>query len=179
MKIELQNNLELTKLGELIADFSVAMLTLDVGNALVSHPMTPLEMDKDGAIWFFTDLRTGKVGHLGVANLSFCDQARGQYISISGAGEINKDLEHIKQLWTPFAKPWFPDGPESSNLVLLKFVPYLAEYWDAPHSKMKRMFAMAASVVARKPVGLGEHGTFTNISKSPQSNTSMNLPNNI
>ena len=63
MKIELQNNLELTKLGELIADFSVSMLTLDVGNALVSHPMTPLEMDKDGAILFFTDLRTGKVGH--------------------------------------------------------------------------------------------------------------------
>ena len=181
MKTELQNSLELTKLCELIAEMSVAMLTLDLGNGLVSHPMTPLEMDSKGAIWFFTDLRTGKVGHLQMANLSFCDQSQGKYVSISGNGEIHNDREHIRQLWTPFANPWFPDGPESSNLVLLKFVPYLAEYWDAPHSKMVRMFAMAASVVAGKPVGLGEHGTLSDISKSSQStnSSSMNFSRNI
>jgi hypothetical protein len=32
-------------------------------------------------------------------------------------------------------------------------------YWDSPGSKVVRALAMAASVVAGKPVGLGEHGS--------------------
>ncbi|MEO6118650.1 MAG: pyridoxamine 5'-phosphate oxidase family protein, partial [Methylotenera sp.] len=82
--------------------------------------------------------------------------------SISGIGEINTDRAHIERLWTAFAKPWFPEGPESINLALLKFIPNTAEYWDAPHNKMVRMFAMAASVVIGKPL-MGEHGRLTEL----------------
>jgi general stress protein 26 len=64
----------------------------------------------------------------------------------------------IEDLWTPFARSWFPDGADSSNLALLKFVPHSAEFWDAPNSKMVRMLAMAASIVAAKPIGMGNHG---------------------
>jgi hypothetical protein len=74
------------------------------------------------------------------------------------------DRVHIEWLWTPFAKPWFPDGPGSPNLALLKFAPDTGEYWGAPHSKMARMFAIAASIVAAKPVGLGEHDTLRDLS---------------
>ena len=65
-----------------------------------------------------------------------------------------------------FAKPWFPDGPDSSNLALLKFIPDRADYWDGPSSKMVRAFGMIASVIAGKPVGLGEHGSLTALSAS-------------
>jgi hypothetical protein len=63
------------------------------------------------------------------------------------------------------AKPWFPEGPESPNLALLKIEPEMAEFWDAPNSKMVRMFALAMSVYAGKPVGLGEHDTLTHLSE--------------
>jgi general stress protein 26 len=165
MKTVTQTTAERTQLCKLIEDLSVAMLTtIDADGALSSRPMTPLEMDGDGALWFFTDSRSAKVERLTNAHLSFADEARGTYVSLSGRGEMQMDRAHIERLWTPFAKPWFPDGPDSPNLALLKFVPDTAEYWDAPHSKMVRMFAIAASIVAAKPVGLGDHDTLSDLS---------------
>lgn len=165
MKMHAQSTAALTQLGQLIEEIPVAMFTnLDGDGTLVSRPMSPLEMDVNGAIWFFTDMHSSKVEQLRKVNLSFADPARASYVSLAGHGELETDQAHIRQLWTPFMKPWFPDGPESSNLALLKFVPETAEYWDAPHSKMVRMAAMAASVLAGKPVGLGDHDTLTGLS---------------
>ncbi|MES2424470.1 MAG: pyridoxamine 5'-phosphate oxidase family protein [Pseudomonadota bacterium] len=165
MKIHSTPDARLAELGKLIAGFKVAMLTNTGDNGeLESRPMAALEMDATGALWFFTDLRSAKVEHLRVANLSFSDADNGTYVSLSGHGQIVLDRDHIKALWTPFAKPWFPEGPESPDLVLLKFVPHNAEYWDAPHSKMVRMAAMAASIVAGKPVGLGAHDRLSGLS---------------
>lgn len=36
--------------------------------------------------------------------------------------------------------------------------PHTAELRDSPNSRMVRLFAMAASVVAAKPIGMGQHG---------------------
>jgi hypothetical protein len=74
------------------------------------------------------------------------------------------DRTHIQHLWTEFARPWFPDGPNTNYIALLKFIPETAEYWDAPHSKMIRLFAMAASIVSGKPVGIGVHDKLTDLS---------------
>ena len=160
MKIKPQKTGELTKLGELIEDMSVAMLTTfnEAEGMLMSRPMSPQEMCEQGAIWFLTDPSSNKVKHLQVMNLGFSNESDSTYVSISGHGEIVDDRARIENLWTVFAKPWFPNGVDSSNLALLKFVPHSAEYWDAPNSKMVRMLAMAASIVAAKPIGMGEHG---------------------
>lgn len=167
MKIETQVNAGLGRLAKLIEHTGVAMLTnLDHEGALVSRPMAPLEMDGNGALWFFTDLRSSKVEHLRVANLAFTDPARGTYVSLSGHGEVFSERARIDRLWTPFARPWFPEGPDSAHLGLLKVTPETAEYWDASHCKMVRVFAMAASVVAGKPLGLGDHGTLTDLSRT-------------
>lgn len=165
MKIHAQSSAALTQLGKLIEEIPVAMFcNLDAEGTLVSRPMSPLEMDVNGALWFFTDVNSSKVEQLRKVNLSFADPARASYVSLAGHGELETDQAHIQQLWSPFMKPWFPDGPDSANLALLKFVPESAEYWDAPHSKMVRMAAMAASVVAGKPVGVGDHDTLTGLS---------------
>jgi hypothetical protein len=89
MKIEPQSTPDRIRLGDLIADMPVAMLT-SVGDdgALVSCPMEALEMDADGALWFFTDLRSDLAERLRVVNLSFADDVCATYVSISGRGEI-------------------------------------------------------------------------------------------
>ncbi|HSH88308.1 MAG TPA: pyridoxamine 5'-phosphate oxidase family protein [Methylophilus sp.] len=158
MKIQPQTKEELTKLGELIEDFRIAMLTfIDGKGALVSQPMGPIEMDADGNIWFFTDSTSEKVQHLDELNLAFSGEPDGTYVSLSGYGELVTDQARKEELWSPFVKPWFPDGPDSANLALLKFIPDTAEYWDAPHSSVVRLFAMAASIVAARPIGMGDH----------------------
>ncbi len=165
MKISPQTSAELIHLAKLIEDIPIAMLTTqEADGALSSCPMAALEMDAQGAVWFFTDLRSSKVEWLRVVNLSFTDSARGAYVSLSGRGEIDTDRGRIHRLWTVLAKPWFPDGPDSSHLALLKFVPDTAQYWDGPSSKMVRAFSVLASVIAGKPVALGEHGTHTGLS---------------
>lgn len=160
MRIRNQPNAELQKLATLIQPMDgVAMLTSqDADGALVSRPMAPLEMDEHGAIWFFTARDSTKVEQLNTLNLSFSDAERGTYVSLCGHGDLEVDRSHIKRLWTPLARPWFPDGTESENLALLKFTPSAAEYWDAVSTKMVHLFATAISVIAARPIGMGEHG---------------------
>jgi general stress protein 26 len=112
MKIEPQSTPDRIRLGDLIADMPVAMLT-SVGDdgALVSCPMEALEMDADGALWFFTDLRSDLAERLRVVNLSFADDVCATYVSISGRGEIAKDPMHIERLWTRFGPRRFSRGP--------------------------------------------------------------------
>ena len=165
MKTVPQTKADSAHIAKLIDAIPIAMLaTIEADGALACRPMAVLEMDAGGALWFFTDLRSSKVEHLRVANLSFTDPGQGNYVSLSGRGEIDTDRAHIKRLWTAFAKPWFPDGPDSPNLALLKFIPDAADYWDAPNSKMVRAFGVLASIVAGKPVAMGEHGSHTQMS---------------
>lgn len=101
----------------------VMLTSVDADGALLTRPMVPLEMDGNGRLWFFTDLRAGTFEHSNVAHLSFTDPARGNYVSLSGLGEIDTDRARIEQLWTLSATPGFPAGPDSTNLALLKFLP--------------------------------------------------------
>ena len=161
MKTEVQSSPEFSRLCALIEHIPVAMLsTLNAEGDLACRPMTALLMDAAGALWFFTDLRSTKVEQLNTANLAFTDPGNATYVSLSGHGEVSNDAARIQELWTPFAKPWFPEGPESAHLGLLKFVPTAAELWDSPSSKMVRMFAMAASIVTGRPLCLGAHESF-------------------
>lgn len=160
MKIQPQTSPELKKLATLIEPMDrVAMLTSqDADGALLSRPMAPLEMDEQGAVWFFTDRDSTKVEQLATLNLSFSDAERGTYVSLCGHGELATDRSHIKRLWTPMARPWFPEGTDSEHLTLLKFTPSAAAYWDAAHTKMVHLFATVVSVIAKRPIGMGDHG---------------------
>jgi len=167
MKIEPQSAPDRIRLGDLIADRPVAMLT-SVGDdgALVSCPMEALEMDGDGALWFFTDLRSDLAERLRAVNLSFADDVCATYVSISGRGEIAKDPLHIERLWTRFDRAAFPEGPRSRHLALLKVVAEKAEFWDAPNSRTVRLLALAASAVSGTPIGRADHDVLTDLSAS-------------
>ena len=168
MKIAAQRSDELTRTAKLIDGMSVAMLTHpSQDGALVARPMAPLEMDGDGALWFFVDREAQHGEQLRSVNLSFVDAARSIFVSISGHAELVGNRERIEAMWTPLARPWFAQGAQSENLALLKVVPHHIEYWDAPHSRVVRLLALAASVVTGKPVGQGEHHSMTRLAPEP------------
>ncbi|MEO8384194.1 MAG: pyridoxamine 5'-phosphate oxidase family protein [Betaproteobacteria bacterium] len=158
MKTEKQLNPQLAKLCELIEEIPAAMLTSrENDGSLVSRPMSPLLMDANGTIWFYADRRSTKIAQMAALNLAFSDPPHATYVSISGHAALDNDRILIDRMWTSWAKPWFPDGPGSLHLALLKFTPETAEYWDAANSRMVRMFAMATSVVAGEPIWMGDH----------------------
>lgn len=156
MKIRQQNRADLAHLAEMIADIDVAMLTVNTrADELDSRPMAPIEMDESGALWFFTRRDSPIFDGVGPINLAFVDPARSIYVSVSGTAAQIDDRARVRELWTPLARPWFPDGPDAPDLALLRVRPATADIWDAPHSKVLRVLALAASVAAGQPVGLG------------------------
>ena len=154
------------QLADLIGKDRFAMLTeAGSGELLESRPMTLLEFDAQGLLWFFCRRQADFVAH--PVNLAFSDEAHSTFVSIAGRAEQVIDRERIRALWTSAARPWFPDGPDSPDLALLKVVPQKVEYWDAPDSKVVRGLAMATSILSGKPVGMGEHGVLGDVHSEP------------
>lgn len=146
MMIEAHASTDLHQLRKSIATASVVMLTnVDADGAFLTRPMAPLEMDGNGGLWFFTDLRARAVDHTRVANVSFTDASQGIRVSLSGRCEIDTDRARIARLWASFAKPASTTAPDSENLALLKFVPDSAARWNQSQGGMTHMFAHAAA----------------------------------
>jgi general stress protein 26 len=163
MKIHDQNNAQMEPLARKLKGQRVAMLTLREEDGLNSRPMTPLEMDGEGCIWFMASRRSmhsGREPGGEAVNLAFVAPDDGDYISIAGAVTLVDDAERKQELWTLAARPWF-DGPQDPDLVLLRVQPAKAEIWDGPDSALSRLLGMAASVVAQREVGLGHKEVIT------------------
>lgn len=158
MKVHDQTHPAMKKVADLIEDMTVCMITAVDEHHLASRPMSPILLDKDGALWFLTSASSMQGVRLESITAAFSNESDASYVSMEGHAYLLDDTPTKEHLWTSFAKPWFPDGPDSPDLRALKFVPRTVDFWDSPSSKVVRMFAVAASVIAGKPVGLGEHG---------------------
>lgn len=136
----------------MVEDIRIAMMTtVDEGGHLVSRPMAVMQMDADGTLWFFTQKSSPKVDQIEhneqQVNLSFADVGDASYVSISGTAQELDDRAKIDELWSPMAKPWFPEGKDDPQLTLLKVHTDMAEYWDSTSSRMIRLLEMARAAV--------------------------------
>jgi general stress protein 26 len=158
MKVRTQSRPDLARLGEMVGDIDIVMFSNNTRTGdLESRPMTPIEMDEGGGIWFFARRNSPVFDGTGPVNIAFVDHARSIYVSVMGTAAMVDDRARVRELWTPLARPWFPDGPDAPDLALLRVLPNTADIWDAPHSKVLRVLALAASVAAGQPIGLGGH----------------------
>ena len=140
MKTQSQNSPELTHLCKMIEHIPTATLTiLDASGTPLRQSLVPLQLDGQGALWFFGNLHSANIEQPCDANLSFVDTVKPTYVALSGLAEIHVNQVRLERLWTPFSRPWFPDGPESAKPALLKLAPQLLELGpvrngDRPHS---------------------------------------------
>lgn len=155
---------EFEKLGELIKDIRIAMVTtVEPDGTLHTRPLASLTYENDGQLWFYTALDSAKVSE--VANdvrtsVAFSDTGKDTYVVVSGTADIVNDRQRIHELWTPFAKPWFPNGPDDPNLALLRVHAERAEYWTSP-GKAAYLFGVARAAVTGKRTELGENRKLT------------------
>ena len=154
----------LLRLREKLESQRTAMLTVrDSAGHLSSRPMTVQRMDAHGTFWMLAS-RHSLLSVAGGADgsnacLAFSDPARALYVSVSGQLHLDDAPERKAELWSTLARPWFPKGVDDPDLVCLALRPAQADIWDGPDSGMARALALAASVVAGKPIGLGERET--------------------
>ncbi|HEV2611594.1 MAG TPA: pyridoxamine 5'-phosphate oxidase family protein [Noviherbaspirillum sp.] len=162
MDVQEQDNPDLQTVADLVKEIKFAMLTTEEPDGtLRSRPMSTMQMEANGDLWFFTSLSSPKIDeaeqHRQV-NLSYARIDKQDYVSISGFSEVVRDKAKMAQLWTPWIKPWFPDGLDDPDLVLLRVRITEAEYWDAPGSMVKRLYGLAKGIVTGDTSGLGDNG---------------------
>ncbi len=148
------------KLGDLIKDIPIAMVTtVEPDGALHTRPLAALGYENDGQLWFYTAVGSAKVDEVTNdvrTSVAFADTGKDAYVAVSGTADVVNDRERIHELWTPFAKPWFPGGPDDSNLVLLRVHVERAEYWTSP-GKAAYLFGVAKAALTGKRTDMGEN----------------------
>lgn len=144
-----------TKLWDLIKHIKVAMLTTrQPDGTLHSCPMMTQGKRFDRNLWFFTAASSYKCQEVekdSVVNVSYADPGGNRYVSVSGRARLVQDRAKLQELWTPLVKAWFPKGLDDPELGLLQVTVDRAEYWDAPAGGAVTLFALAKSLLTRRP----------------------------
>jgi len=157
------NSKNVKKLGEMIEDIEVAMLTtIGPDGVLHSCPMMTQEGEFDGELWFFTKrntLKTANIEHEPKVNVVYSEPEDQVYVSITGRAEVVvDDRAKVDELWTPAHKLWFDGGKEDPQLCLIRVDVESAEYWDSPTSPAVTLAGFAKSLITGKsPSKVGEH----------------------
>lgn len=145
-----------------IGSIKIGMFTtVHDGENLHSRPMTALEVDPDGYLWFFSSLRSELAHDVALdslANISFTEPKDNFYISLSGRAEFIDNRAQYDKLWRPALKAWFPRGVADPDLVLIRFRIADATYWDADTSQMVQIMKMLTAAATGRRPDLGEHG---------------------
>ena len=165
MDVQKQADPRLEKVADLIKDIKFAMLTTsELDGTLRSRPLSTMQLDAEGNLWFFTSITSPKIDEIeqnSQVNLSYASPDKQDYVSISGTAETIRDKTKMQALWTPWIKPWFPDGLDDPNLSLLKVRIDEAEYWDAPGNVVTRVYGLAKALATGKTDALGDNEKVT------------------
>jgi general stress protein 26 len=110
------------------------MTTLGSSQAMHTRPMSNnRKVEWDGDTWFFSAADSSQVQEIKAdphVNLGYSEPKEMIFIALSGNGEVISDVDKKKELWSDELAMWFPDGPESDGLVLIKVRSNLAHYWS-------------------------------------------------
>jgi general stress protein 26 len=156
----------LKKIGELIKDIRITMLTtVAADGSLDSRPMASHKTDDfDGTVWFLTRNQTGKVNeiqHDAHVTLGYADPSQSTYVAAKGKAQVSHDRSKIHELWNPMYKAWFPDGESDPEITVLRVDISEAQYWEASSSKLIMGAKYLAAAVTGGKVDVGESGKVT------------------
>ena len=145
------------KVAEIIKDIKIAMLTtVDDDGHLVSRPMAVQQVEFDGDLWFVSDgdaRKVHQIQHGARTNVSFT--SNGAWLSLAGDAELVHDEAKAKDLWNTALEAWFPDGPGTPGLTLVKIHADTAEYWDAPGGRVTTLFSYVKAKVKGERAEIG------------------------
>jgi general stress protein 26 len=139
------------------------MVTRDPEQLLHARPLALVGDAKafEGVLWFFVDERSRKVDETSngsAVSLLFQNDERSAYLHLVGTGSTARDLEKLKELYSPVIRTWFPDGLDDPNLTLLKFEAASGTYWDNHGGVLAVLFGLATAVVTRHTARVGDTG---------------------
>ena len=148
------------KMWSMMKGIGFAMMTTDDSGSLRARPMVAAQDEFDGNLYFFTRASSHKVQEAGAGDpvgVTYADPGKQDYVSLSGHSTVVRDKATIDAHWQESLRTWFPGGKEDPDIAILKVKVEMAEYWDAPNSKMVHAYGYVKSLVTGTPPSPGEN----------------------
>jgi general stress protein 26 len=149
-----------------VAGERVAMLsTHDPEGTIGTRPVMPVKVEPEGRVWIFTAIGGGIADDIrrdGRVHLTFMNQSDELYVALSGEARVVHDPERARDLWSPAAGVWYPQGPDDANLGLVRIDVHRGDYWNMKNASLVRFFKIAtASALGLRPDDVATHRRFT------------------
>jgi len=158
----LYNEDAVKKIKDFVNDIKVCMFCTSVTDMpFRTRPMSTLEVDDEGNLWFFSAKSSDKNDEIkndDTVQLIYSKNSDVHFLTITGKATIVEDQAKKDELWNPIVKAYFPEGKDDPNLSLVKIKPEAAHYWDTINGKMITWFKMAASAVTGNQNNVGVEG---------------------
>lgn len=142
------------KIKELATGADICMFTTSLSKLpLTSRPMSTVDVDEEGTIWFISMKSSEKNAEIaadGRVQLFYASRNNAEYLSVFGEASVVIDKELFKEKWVPEAKAWMEDGVDDPEMSLIKVKPVDSYYWDTKHNKIVALVKMATAIITGK-----------------------------
>lgn len=155
---------QMEKIKELVSRSRVCMLGTSEDGFMKFRPMSHVDIDDEGKIWFFTSKDSWKAEDIQrnpSVQLIYINESDSIYLTMEGMATLVFDPRRMKELFNPFIKAWFPKGLKDPLLALLAVRPMGIEYWANDDSKILTYIKMLSSAVTGSQPSIGEHDRIT------------------
>jgi general stress protein 26 len=153
----MENHVE--KLREMVGKSRVGMLGGYGDERIHFRPMSHVDIDDQGDLWFFTSRKSGEALSSKDApiQLTYVHETDSTFLSIGGTAHIDTNKAKMKELFNPFVSAWFPKGLEDPWISLLVVHPLEVEYWIQDESKVLTHNNMLSANVPKKKISQIHH----------------------
>ena len=127
------------KLRQIVARCRVGMLGMHREDGIHFTPMSHVDIDDEGNLWFFTSKENGKTISIKNRNnifITYAQESNSTFLSITGKAYLNANRDKMKELFNPYLKHWFPNGLDDPSLSLLVVHPLEVECWTCDDHKV-------------------------------------------
>lgn len=147
------------KVADLIKGNRFGMFTTRAPDGtLTSRPMALQEVEFDGDRWFFAARDSRKLAHVAVdPQVNVGIGSGSTRVSLTGTATTVEDDAKKRELWNAGISAWFPDGPDSAEVVLVKVSGDSAEYWDTPGGRGATVLSFAKAKLTGERYSGGEN----------------------
>ena len=151
----------IAELQRLIDGIPVALVTTIAADEMLRcRPMLLERLDGDATLVFLTHLssqKTAEVRRDARVNVAFQSNDGERYVSVSGRATVTHDLEHMRRLWNPTYRAWFPGGADDPDSAIFTVHIERVEYWDVPSSRLVRLWGVVKALATGEVAESGDH----------------------
>jgi general stress protein 26 len=149
------------KVWEMLKAIDIAVLVTESSDGLRGRPMSTIPTPEKGVIYLLTESQSSAARDIrvdGKVILSYV--GHGDHLAVSGRATVNPDKGLVKDLWSPGAQVFWPNGPEAHDVVTLVIDPDHVDVWDG-HGLLRGIASIVKGAVTGQSPDLGTRGKAT------------------